>query len=153
MSFPASFSSKPPYYAVIFTSTRRSSPSSISSQSYSETASRMLELAAQQPGYLGIESLDSSEPASSSPALDPTTLPDSTQTKDEGGQIAREQEESLIRSVAVSYWRTEEDVKGWKRELEHLRAQRKGREEWYDTFELKVAKVERAYGFRRGGKP
>lgn len=41
----------PPYYAVIFTSLRMEDDSG-----YAETAKRMLELAAQQPGFLGFES-------------------------------------------------------------------------------------------------
>ncbi|GAB4494959.1 MAG: antibiotic biosynthesis monooxygenase [Saprospiraceae bacterium] len=41
----------PPYYAVIFTSVRTEGDNS-----YSEMAERMVELAAQQPGYLGVES-------------------------------------------------------------------------------------------------
>ena len=42
---------EPPYYAVIF-----SSHQSDDLEGYDETAMRMLELAAQQPGYLGVES-------------------------------------------------------------------------------------------------
>ncbi len=42
---------KPPYYAVIFTSVRTEGDNG-----YSETAERMVELAAQQPGFLGVES-------------------------------------------------------------------------------------------------
>jgi heme-degrading monooxygenase HmoA len=42
---------EPPYYAVIFTSLRTEDL-----EGYAETASRMLELAAEQPGYLGVES-------------------------------------------------------------------------------------------------
>ena len=42
----------PPYYAVIFTSLRSSSDP----EGYAVTAERMVELAHQQPGYLGIES-------------------------------------------------------------------------------------------------
>lgn len=42
---------KPPYYAVIFTSQRTDADNG-----YGETADRMVELAAQQPGYIGIES-------------------------------------------------------------------------------------------------
>lgn len=41
----------PPYYAVIFTSTRTEGDNG-----YAEMAERMVELAAQQPGFLGIES-------------------------------------------------------------------------------------------------
>ena len=42
---------KAPYYAVIFTSQRQGGD-----DGYGETADRMVELAATQPGYLGIES-------------------------------------------------------------------------------------------------
>ena len=41
---------KPPYYAVIFTSIRRDVDNG-----YSEAAQQMLELASQQPGFLGYE--------------------------------------------------------------------------------------------------
>jgi heme-degrading monooxygenase HmoA len=42
---------KPPYYAVIFTSLQ-----SDDLDGYAETAARMLELAAEQAGFLGVES-------------------------------------------------------------------------------------------------
>jgi len=42
---------KPPYYAVIFTSTRTKVDGG-----YGEMAARMVELAAGQPGFLGVES-------------------------------------------------------------------------------------------------
>ena len=42
---------KPPYYAVIFTSTRTAGD-----QGYADMSLRMAELAMQQPGYLGHES-------------------------------------------------------------------------------------------------
>ena len=41
----------PPYYAVIFSSHRNDDL-----EGYSETAARMVELAAEQPGFLGVES-------------------------------------------------------------------------------------------------
>jgi heme-degrading monooxygenase HmoA len=41
----------PPYYAVIFTSQRAAAE-----EGYDLMAQRMVELAAQQPGYLGVES-------------------------------------------------------------------------------------------------
>lgn len=42
---------EPPYYAVIFTSVR----TDVEDEQYAAAADRMLELAAQQPGYLGVE--------------------------------------------------------------------------------------------------
>ncbi len=42
----------PPYYAVIFSSQRNTDI-----KGYAETAARMVELAAEQPGFLGVESV------------------------------------------------------------------------------------------------
>ena len=42
----------PPYYAVVFSSTRNAQDEA----GYAQAAERMLVLAAQQPGYLGVES-------------------------------------------------------------------------------------------------
>lgn len=50
MSTPAR-TPDPPYYAVIFTSTRTSV-----AEGYGDMATKMVELAAQQPGFLGVES-------------------------------------------------------------------------------------------------
>ena len=50
MSKPAQ-TPPPPYYAVIFTSTRTDVD-----DGYGATADRMIELAQQQPGFLGVES-------------------------------------------------------------------------------------------------
>ena len=46
----------PPYYAVIFTSTRTAVD-----DGYGDMAGRMVELAAQQPGFLGVESTRGAE--------------------------------------------------------------------------------------------
>jgi heme-degrading monooxygenase HmoA len=48
----------PPYYAVIFTSTRAGHGEGEGEEDgYGEMAERMMTLAAQQPGYLGVESV------------------------------------------------------------------------------------------------
>jgi heme-degrading monooxygenase HmoA len=51
--------------------------------------------------------------------------------------------------ITVSYWSSEEAIAAWQRHGEHLEAQRLGRERWYRRFELRVCRVERAYGFGR----
>lgn len=51
--------------------------------------------------------------------------------------------------ITVSYWRDEAAILAWKRDTEHQKAQRDGREAWYERYEVRVAKVERAYGFAR----
>tara|TARA_B100000965_G_C19407499_1_gene676129 strand:- start:270 stop:587 length:318 start_codon:yes stop_codon:yes gene_type:complete len=49
----------------------------------------------------------------------------------------------------ISYWKDEEVIREWKKEISHQMAQKRGREEWYEKFHVRIAKVERAYGFER----
>lgn len=92
---------KPPYYAVIFSSHRTDGDNG-----YAE----MAELAARQPGYLGMES-------------------------------ARED-----LGITVSYWDSLEAIRNWKQNAEHQEAQRLGHQQWYSSFRVRIAKVEREYG-------
>lgn len=46
--------------------------------------------------------------------------------------------------ITVSYWESEDSISNWRRNGEHLQAQEKGREVWYEEMWLRVAKVERA---------
>ena len=96
---------KPPYFAVILTSTRTEGDNG-----YSDMANRMVELAQQQSGFLGIES-------------------------------AREDV-----GITVSYWADLDSIKRWKANAEHLEAQKTGRQFWYDSFKVRISKVERDYG-------
>lgn len=48
--------------------------------------------------------------------------------------------------ITVSYWSSEEAIRNWRMNSEHLVAQRYGKERWYENFVVRVAKVERAYG-------
>ena len=100
---------KPPYYAVIFSSQRTEGDNG-----YGATADRMAELAAQQPGFLGMES---------------------TRGADGFG-------------ITVAYFDSEENIRAWKRNMEHAAARQKGREVWYAHYEIRIAKVERAYNFK-----
>lgn len=104
---------EPPYYAVVFASLRAASGSV--DDGYAAMAARMVELAAVQPGYLGVESARGADGF----------------------------------GITVSYWRSLEDVQAWRREVEHAAARQQGRERWYDAYELRVSRVERAYGWRR----
>jgi heme-degrading monooxygenase HmoA len=103
----------PPYWAVIFTSRRTDGD-----RGYEAMADEMAALAAQQPGYLGIESARNAEGV----------------------------------GITVSYWDSEEHVRGWKQVARHLEAQRLGRAEWYRAYEVRVARVERAYGWKKRGE-
>jgi heme-degrading monooxygenase HmoA len=95
---------KPPYYAVIFTSHRTDGD-----DGYGEMASKMVSMAMEQEGFLGIES-------------------------------AREEV-----GITVSYWSDLESIKKWKSNVEHMEAQRLGRDKWYSSFKTRISKVERDY--------
>jgi heme-degrading monooxygenase HmoA len=49
--------------------------------------------------------------------------------------------------ITVGYWRDETSIRSWKQHVEHLHAQQQGRERWYRSYQIRVARVERAYGF------
>jgi len=101
----------PPYYAVIFVNQR----SDQDEAGYGKTAQRMVELAEQQDGFLGIESVRESEG----------------------------------KGITVSYWRDLAAIKNWKNNLEHQAARQKGKESWYDSYQLQIAKVEHGYRWIR----
>jgi heme-degrading monooxygenase HmoA len=48
--------------------------------------------------------------------------------------------------ITVSYWTDEAAIAAWKRDAEHQIAQEHGRGEWYTHYEVRVARVDRAYG-------
>lgn len=59
-----------------------------------------------------------------------------------GREVARGEDGVCI---AVSYWRDEQAIIDWKANAKHRIAQKIGNERWYEEYELRIAKVERAY--------
>lgn len=51
--------------------------------------------------------------------------------------------------ITVSYWQNLESIKNWKANLDHLTAQKKGRQQWYSYYKVRICKVEREYEFDR----
>lgn len=49
--------------------------------------------------------------------------------------------------ITVSYWTDDTAVAAWRAELRHQAARDTGRLQWYSHYELRVARVERAYGW------
>lgn len=47
--------------------------------------------------------------------------------------------------MTVSYWDSPEAIRAWKEQAEHVVAQETGIAQWYEHYELRVARVERAY--------
>ncbi len=48
--------------------------------------------------------------------------------------------------ITVSYWTTERAIADWKANAEHRVAQETGKRLWYTNYQIRIAKVERAYG-------
>lgn len=97
----------PPFFAVIFSSQRTPEDAG-----YAQMADRMVELAAEQQGYLGIES-----------------------ARDVGGF-----------GITVSYWDSLDAIRNWRAHAEHRIAQEYGMKQWYLHYEIRIARVDRAYG-------
>jgi heme-degrading monooxygenase HmoA len=51
--------------------------------------------------------------------------------------------------ITVCYWESEAAITAWKAATEHAAAQREGRARRYESYEVRVARVERAYRFAR----
>jgi heme-degrading monooxygenase HmoA len=49
--------------------------------------------------------------------------------------------------ITVSYWKDLKSIKDWKENIEHINAQKKGKNEWYQNYKTRIAKVERDYEF------
>jgi len=52
--------------------------------------------------------------------------------------------------ITVAYYRDEASIGAWRTDGPHQAAQRLGIERWYEHYELRVAKVERAYSGPEG---
>lgn len=50
--------------------------------------------------------------------------------------------------ITLSYWASLQAIQAWKANLEHRHAQQKGRGSWYEHYQIRVARIERAYGSR-----
>lgn len=92
-------------YAVIFSNVLREDASG-----YDEAAERMLALAREQPGFLGVDSV-----------------------RDETGT-----------GITVSYWESLEAIERWREHPEHAAIRARGRSEWYASYRLTVARIERS---------
>lgn len=49
--------------------------------------------------------------------------------------------------ITVSYWESLDAIAAWKRNSEHLIAQKLGRAQWYASYKTRICKVERDYDF------
>lgn len=47
--------------------------------------------------------------------------------------------------IAISYWNSEEEIKAWKQNAEHLLAQKAGRSKWYKSYSVQITEIVREY--------
>ena len=66
--------------------------------------------------------------------------------KQQKGFLGMESARSEI-GITVSYWQTLAAISAWKNNIEHTAVRELGREKWYKKYQLRICKVERAYGF------
>lgn len=50
--------------------------------------------------------------------------------------------------ITLSYWRDEAAIEAWRVQSEHTAVRERARVRWYDHFEVRIARVERAYSRR-----
>lgn len=43
--------------------------------------------------------------------------------------------------ITISYWKSMEDIKKWKKNGEHLLAQELGRSKWYEAYRVQIVEV------------
>jgi heme-degrading monooxygenase HmoA len=48
--------------------------------------------------------------------------------------------------ITISYWQNTQAIADWKANAEHRIAQETGKTRWYADYQLRVARVKRAYG-------
>lgn len=51
--------------------------------------------------------------------------------------------------ITVSYWQDLESIRQWKQQGDHKLAQEAGKAEFYKSYTVRVAKVERQYSFEK----
>ena len=68
--------------------------------------------------------------------------------KKQPGYLGFESGRSSI-GISVSYWKDLDAIKAWKHQMEHAQAREKGRNQWYESFFVRICKVEKEYGFER----
>ena len=68
--------------------------------------------------------------------------------KKQPGYLALEHARDEI-SITISYWESLESIAHWKANLDHIEAQKKGKQRWYQWYKIRICHVERAYDFNK----
>ena len=66
------------------------------------------------------------------------------------GFISVERFQSLIdegKLLSLSFWESEEAIMGWRVQLDHIQAQKEGKEKLFRAYRIRVVEVRRDYDF------
>ena len=72
------------------------------------------------------------------------------------GSLGEEPCRSLLNEnkfVTLFYFRDRESIEAWRKDADHQRIQRLGREKMFDWYKIRIAEVERQYGFNESKDP
>jgi heme-degrading monooxygenase HmoA len=66
------------------------------------------------------------------------------------GYLGRETaDHSGAHGLTIVYYADEASIRAWRDHAEHRVARQLGRDRWYESYEVRIARVERAYRFHR----
>ena len=66
------------------------------------------------------------------------------------GFISVERFESLMEEgklLSLSFWESEQAIVNWRSQLDHIEAQKEGKEKLFERYRIRVVKIERDYSF------
>ena len=49
------------------------------------------------------------------------------------------------KEIAISYWNNKEDIKAWKEDSEHKKAQALGKNKWYKSYTVQIVEILHEY--------
>ncbi|WP_439019995.1 antibiotic biosynthesis monooxygenase family protein [Bacillus thuringiensis] len=52
--------------------------------------------------------------------------------------------------ITISYWESLDAIENWKQNALHKEAKKRGREQWYENFHLRICLVEKEFKSHRG---
>jgi heme-degrading monooxygenase HmoA len=51
--------------------------------------------------------------------------------------------------ISISYWKDLDSIQQWRQNADHKWAKEKGRKSFYKEYKIRIALVEREYGFKK----
>lgn len=71
--------------------------------------------------------------------------------KQQPGFLGMETARSVV-GITISYWKDLDAIKKWRGHIDHLKAQKLGKEKWYRSYKVRVCRVEREYSFDKNSR-